>query len=86
MNELKVTSILSRQIAPLLIVSVGLPIVVLAGVGLYFVFQHGYLLFFLAALAASQSADKTLFVVVPSTIDRSLRAGGVGCRAVRGLV
>ncbi|MDB4644960.1 50S ribosome-binding GTPase [Rubripirellula sp.] len=52
MNELKVTSILSRQIAPLLIVSVGLPIVVLAGVGLYFVFQHGYLLVFLAALAA----------------------------------
>lgn len=49
---MKVTSILSRQIAPLLIVSVGLPIVVLAGVGLYFVFQHGYLLFFLAALAA----------------------------------
>lgn len=49
---MKVTSILSRQIAPLLIVSVGLPIVVLAGVGLYFVFQHGYLLVFLAALAA----------------------------------
>jgi uncharacterized protein len=50
-NEVKVNSILSRQIAPLLIVSVALPVLVLAAVGVYFVFQQGYLLWFLAVLA-----------------------------------
>jgi len=50
-HDLKTRSTLSRQVVPLIAVSVGLPILVLAGVGLYFVFQQGYLLVFVAVLA-----------------------------------
>ena len=62
MNELKVNSILSRQIVPLLLVSFGLPLLVLAGVGLYFVFQQGYLLWFLVVLAIVSLITKLLLV------------------------
>ena len=62
MNELKVNSILSRQIAPLLLISVGLPLLVLAGVGLYFVFQQGYLLWFLVVLATVSFGTKLLLI------------------------
>lgn len=41
-------------------VSVGLPILVLAGVGLYFVFQHGYLLIFVAVLTVVSLLTKLL--------------------------
>ena len=59
-NELKINTILSRQVAPLLMVSVGLPILVLAGLGIYFVFQQGYLLWFLAILAAVSLVTRLL--------------------------
>ena len=61
-NELNVNLILSRQIAPLLLVSVGLPLLVLAGVGLYFVFQQGYLLWFLVVLATLSLGTKLLLM------------------------
>ena len=62
MSELKVNSILSRQIVPLLLVSIGLPLLVLAGVGLYFVFQQGYLLWFLVVLAIASVVTKLLLI------------------------
>ncbi|MAI35195.1 MAG: hypothetical protein CBE00_11830 [Planctomycetaceae bacterium TMED240] len=55
-------SILSRQIVPLLLVSIGLPLLVLAGVGLYFVFQQGYLLWFLVVLAIASVVTKLLLI------------------------
>ena len=61
-NELKINTILSRQVAPVLIVSVGLPVLVLAGVGLYFIFQQGYLLWFLAILAAVSLVTRLLLL------------------------
>ena len=57
---MKINTILSRQVAPLLMVSVGLPILVLAGLGIYFVFQQGYLLWFLAILAAVSLVTRLL--------------------------
>ncbi len=62
MNKLNVKSILSRQIVPLLLVSLGLPLLVLAGVGLYFVFQLGYLLWFLVVLATVSLVTKLLLM------------------------
>jgi len=59
-HELKAKSTLSRQIVPLIMVSVGLPILVLAGVGLYFVFQDGYLPVFVAVLAVVSLLTKLL--------------------------
>ena len=61
-NELKINTILSRQVAPVLIVSVGLPVLVLAGVGLYFIFLQGYLLWFLAFLAAVSLVTRLLLL------------------------
>ena len=60
MIELKVERILTRHIALLLFVSLGLPVLVLAGVGVYFVFQQGYLLWFLVILATVTLITKVL--------------------------
>ena len=62
MNELRLKSILSRTLAPLLLVSFGLPVLGLAGVGLYFVSQQGYLVWFLVLMASITLATKVVLV------------------------
>ena len=59
---MRLKSILSRTLAPLLLVSFGLPVLGLAGVGLYFVSQQGYLVWFLVLMASITLATKVVLV------------------------
>ena len=60
-SDLKIRSIVSRDLGLFLIVSVVLPVLALAGAGAYFIVQQGHLLWFLGGLAAATLVTTCVF-------------------------